>query len=90
MRVTVTRGGPGRVRIALDDEGEGVPHNERLAIFGRFARGEAGLRAGGSSGTGLGLSLVAEHLRLHGGSVWVEESPLGGARFVIEIPVEAS
>ena len=88
VRVTITLPRAGRIRIAFDDEGRGVPPEERLAIFGRFARGEAGVRAGGSSGTGLGLSLVAEHLRLHNGSVWVEDAPAGGARFVIEIPVE--
>jgi two-component system sensor histidine kinase MtrB len=90
VRVTITRGQPGRVQVGFEDEGAGVPHDERLAIFGRFARGEAGVRAGGSSGTGLGLSLVAEHLRLHGGDVWVEDSPLGGARFVLELPVDVS
>ena len=65
----------------------GVTAEEREAIFGRFARGEIGRRKGTSSGTGLGLALVAEHARLHGGGrAWVEDSPVGGARFVIEIP----
>lgn len=77
------------VRIALDDDGPGVPDDERAAIFGRFARGEAGLRAGTTTGTGLGLALVAEHVRLHGGSVRVEAAPGGGARFVVELPREA-
>ncbi|HWJ61484.1 MAG TPA: HAMP domain-containing sensor histidine kinase [Acidimicrobiales bacterium] len=74
------------VRISIDDEGPGVPIEERDAIFGRFARGQAGIGAGTSSGSGLGLSLVVEHLRLHGGRVWVEERPGGGARFVVEVP----
>lgn len=84
--VAVTRPRPGVVRFTLDDHGPGVPAEERDAIFGRFARGEAGREAGTSSGTGLGLSLVAEHLRLHCGRVWAEDNPDGGARFVIEIP----
>jgi len=88
VHVAITTGDPGCVRVSFDDAGEGVPPDERQAIFGRFARGEAGMRTGGSSGTGLGLSLVAEHLHLHGGSVWVEDSPLGGARFVVELPIE--
>jgi len=41
----------------------------------------------GNSGVGLGLSLVTEHVRLHGGRVWVEDRPGGGARFVVELPV---
>ncbi|MFZ6005586.1 MAG: HAMP domain-containing sensor histidine kinase [Actinomycetota bacterium] len=84
--VAVSSPTPGIVRFTLDDRGPGVLSEERDAIFGRFARGEAGREAGTSSGTGLGLSLVAEHLRLHRGRVWVEDNPDGGARFVIEIP----
>ena len=59
-------------------------------IFDRFSRAgaDAGRRSR-DSGVGLGLSLVAEHVRLHGGRVWVTERTDGknGARFVIELPV---
>jgi two-component system, OmpR family, sensor histidine kinase MtrB len=76
----------GYVRFCLDDQGPGVDPDERQAIFGRFARGDAGRAAGGATGTGLGLALVAEHLRVQRGRVWVEENPSGaGARFVIEV-----
>lgn len=78
----------GWIRLEIDDQGPGIAEEERDAIFGRFARGEAGTAAGTSSGTGLGLALVAEHLRLHRGRIWVEERPGGGARFVIEFPME--
>lgn len=71
------------VRIAVDDAGPGVPEHERAYVFERFARGDAGTAI---PGTGLGLALVAEHVRLHGGRAWVETSPVGGARFVIELP----
>jgi signal transduction histidine kinase len=84
--VVVSGPRPGVVRFTLDDRGPGVAADERNAVFGRFARGTAGREAGSSSGTGLGLSLVAEHLRLHHGQVWVEDNPGGGARFIIEIP----
>jgi signal transduction histidine kinase len=77
-----------RVRLAFDDAGPGVSPEERDAIFGRFSRGDAGLRAGSGSGTGLGLALAAEHVRLHGGRIWVEDRAEGGARFVIELPLE--
>jgi two-component system sensor histidine kinase MtrB len=76
-------------RVAVDDEGPGVAAEEREAIFERFFRGSAaGQRRGGGQGSGLGLSLVTEHVRLHGGRVWVEDNPIGkGARFIVEIPL---
>lgn len=78
--------GPGRVFFAVEDRGPGVPEHERAYIFERFARGE---RADESTpGTGLGLALVAEHARLHGGQVSVEDAAPRGARFVIELPIE--
>jgi two-component system, OmpR family, sensor histidine kinase MtrB len=79
-------------RVAVDDEGPGVAPEEREAIFERFFRGSAsGQRRGGGQGSGLGLSLVTEHVRLHGGRVWVEDNPIGtGARFIVEIPLVRS
>lgn len=85
--VIVEPAGDGGIRIILDDHGPGVPADEREAIFGRFARGAAGVDAGAGTGTGLGLALVDEHVRLHGGRVRVEDAPGGGARFVLELPV---
>lgn len=86
-RVGVREPAPGWVRIEIDDQGPGVSEEERDAIFGRFARGAAGAAAGSDSGTGLGLALTAEHVRLHGGRIWAEDADSGGARFVVEIPV---
>jgi two-component system, OmpR family, sensor histidine kinase MtrB len=84
--------GPYVARVAVDDEGPGVAPEEREAIFERFFRGSAsGQRRGGGQGSGLGLSLVTEHVRLHGGRVWVEDNPIGtGARFIVEIPLVRS
>lgn len=78
----------GFARVLVDDAGPGIPEADRTRIFERFARGSsvAGSRGAGV-GTGLGLALVREHVRLHGGRVFVTESPEGGARFVIEIPL---
>lgn len=77
----------GALRIEIEDAGQGVAPSDRTRIFERFARGAAAGRRGGSSGAGLGLALVSEHVRLHGGRVWVEEGDRGeGARFVVEIP----
>jgi signal transduction histidine kinase len=76
-----------RVRIVVDDAGPGIPTAYRHRIFERFSRApaSAGARRDGG-GVGLGLALVAEHVRLHGGAVWVEDRPGGGARFVVELP----
>lgn len=79
------------VQIYVDDRGPGVRPEDRLRIFDRFTR--AGSDAGRrdvAKGVGLGLSLVSEHIRLHGGRVWVTDRPKGsiGARFVIELPVD--
>jgi two-component system sensor histidine kinase MtrB len=85
VRVTVPSAG--WVHLEIEDRGPGIDEEERDAIFGRFARGAAGVEAGSDSGTGLGLALTAEHVHLHGGRIWVEGAPGGGARFVIELPV---
>jgi signal transduction histidine kinase len=74
------------IRIRVDDSGPGVPVVEREHIFERFARGETARARASGEGTGLGLSLVHEHVKLHGGRVWVEDSPRGGARFIVELP----
>jgi signal transduction histidine kinase len=76
----------GHVRFNLDDSGPGVDPNERRSILQRFARGEAGRRAGGGSGTGLGLALAVAQIDLHGGTIKVESAPTGGARFIVDIP----
>ncbi|MDH5291524.1 MAG: ATP-binding protein [Acidimicrobiia bacterium] len=78
------------VQIVVEDNGPGVPAEERDRIFERFARmgGVAGNRAS-DAGFGLGLSLVGEHVRLHGGQVWVTDRIDGqhGARFVVQLPL---
>jgi len=78
------------VQIVVEDNGGGVPPEERERVFERFARGTvaAGSRGSGE-GSGLGLALVLEHVALHGGKVWVTDRLDGesGARFVVELPV---
>lgn len=77
------------VRIAVEDQGAGVPADERDIIFDRFSRGSEGGNRSSDTGVGLGLALVDEHVRLHGGRVWVEDRRDGrtGARFVVELPL---
>ncbi|HXQ60853.1 MAG TPA: HAMP domain-containing sensor histidine kinase [Acidimicrobiales bacterium] len=77
---------PEGVRLVVIDHGPGVAPAERERIFERFYRGQTSGRRGATDGTGLGLSLVAEHVRLHGGRVWVETGADGENRFVVELP----
>ncbi len=76
------------IRVIVEDQGPGVPEADRTHLFERFYRGSRAGRRESSEGTGLGLSLVAEHVRLHGGAIWIEEAPVRGSRFVIELPLE--
>ena len=74
--------------VHVDDAGPGVEPDERVAIFGRFHRGGSAQPEDKPKGTGLGLALVEEHVRLHGGTVTVTDSPWGGARFTVRLPGE--
>jgi two-component system sensor histidine kinase MtrB len=77
----------GQFAINVDDAGPGVPLDERDAIFDRFFRGRAAHDRSMARGTGLGLALVRDHVRAFGGSIQVLESPDGGARFQILLPL---
>ncbi|SDG05634.1 Signal transduction histidine kinase [Lentzea fradiae] len=76
----------GKVRLEVDDAGPGVPEEMREQVFERFTRGTRAGSRGTDTGSGLGLALVAEHVRRHHGHVWIEDRPGGGARFVVELP----
>ena len=77
------------LQIAVEDAGPGISKDEREIIFDRFSRGSTSGQRGDDGGTGLGLSLVQEDVRLHGGKVWVENLKVTksdtGSRFVIEL-----
>ncbi|MCX7946210.1 MAG: ATP-binding protein [Hydrogenophilus sp.] len=71
-------------QVAVDDNGPGVPPEERERIFERFRQGQR--RARGVGGTGLGLAIARRIVELLGGMIRVEDSPLGGARFIVVFP----
>ena len=75
-----------RIVLEVDDEGPGVPADERELVFDRFARGRAASMRSGSEGTGLGLALVTQHVHAHGGTVEALDRPGGGARFRVVLP----
>jgi two-component system, OmpR family, sensor histidine kinase PrrB len=70
------------VDIVIDDNGTGIPDDERAAMFERFTRGSKTTH----SGSGLGLALVAQQAELHGGVASLENSPLGGTRLLLRLP----
>ena len=70
------------VEIAVDDDGVGLPEEERDIVFERFSRGSTA----SVSGSGLGLALVAQQAELHGGTAALQSSPLGGARLLLRLP----
>jgi len=88
VRVAVCRTESG-VRLAVDDAGPGVPPEQSESVFERFARGAAAGNRSRGDGVGLGLSIAAEHVRLHGGLIGVGSSPEGGARFWVDLPAQA-
>lgn len=74
----------GEIALDVEDDGPGIPEADRAVVFERFGQASAETRK--RSGTGLGLAIVREAARLHGGQASVEESTLGGARFVLRLP----
>ena len=70
-----------RVRMVVEDDGPGVPDAEIDRIFQPYYSSKSG-------GTGLGLALCKQVFDAHGGSIRYEPSPLGGARFVAELPLD--
>lgn len=76
----------GGVEIAVVDDGPGIPPEQLDHVFDRFTRGDAGLtqRVGG---TGLGLAICRSLVELHGGMIFAEQTPGGGATFRFTLPV---
>ncbi len=72
--------GPRSVQVTVDDDGPGIPQARRESVFRPFESGAAG-------GTGLGLTIARDIIRAHGGDILLEDSPLGGLRARIRLPV---
>jgi signal transduction histidine kinase len=71
--------------VKVADNGPGVPETDREHVFEPFYRGDGAEAHGGS---GLGLAIVKGFVEGNGGRVWVEETPGGGATFVLELQLE--
>lgn len=75
--------------LTVDDDGPGIAPDRRDEVFRRFTRLDAP-RDRDHGGAGLGLAIVSDIVRAHGGSAEVTESTLGGARFVVRLPADGS
>jgi signal transduction histidine kinase len=78
----------GDVVLTFDDDGPGIPETERDRVLERFVRLDEA-RSRDDGGSGLGLSIVDEVVRVHAGSLSISQSPLGGARIHVTLPVQA-
>jgi two-component system osmolarity sensor histidine kinase EnvZ len=68
------------VLVTVDDDGPGIPADRRESVFRPFESGSSG-------GTGLGLTIARDIVRAHGGEIVLEDSPMGGLRARIRLPV---
>ncbi len=68
------------VQLIVDDDGPGIPSDRRESVFRPFESGRDG-------GTGLGLTIARDIVRAHGGDILLEDSPMGGLRARLRLPV---
>ena len=83
-RVSV-KSSPDRIEFYVDDSGPGIPPEKRKQAFRAFSRLDEA-RTQNIEGVGLGLSIARDIAQLHGGSLILEDSPLGGLRATISLP----
>ncbi|MCL4184036.1 MAG: HAMP domain-containing protein [Burkholderiaceae bacterium] len=74
------------VRLSVDDDGPGIPVEERDRVFDRFY----GRSAGDDAGSGLGLAIVKAVVERHAGRIELDQSPLGGLRVLVRLPREGA
>ncbi|MCS7295241.1 MAG: ATP-binding protein, partial [Dehalococcoidia bacterium] len=77
----------GSVVVRVHDTGPGIPSDEIDRVFERFFKGD---RARSSAGSGLGLAIVKHLVQLHGGRVWAENAPEGGAVVGFALPCDSA
>ena len=76
---------PQELLVSVEDEGPGLPEGDPEQLFAKFHRGAA---EGSVGGVGLGLAICRAIVRLHGGRIWAERRPEGGAAFRFMLPLE--
>lgn len=74
------------IEICIDDDGPGIPPEQYEDVFKPFFRGDAS-RNSKTGGVGLGLPIAQDIVLAHGGRIWLDRSPRGGLRVVIDLPI---
>jgi signal transduction histidine kinase len=72
----------------VTDTGPGIPEKDRERVFERFVQLNKGERVRGSKGSGLGLTFCKLAIEAHGGRIWVDSGPEGGAAFHFTLPTD--
>lgn len=85
IMLSVRNGKNGHTEISIEDNGQGVPADERDKIFETFYRGDKA-RTGHKNGSGLGLAITKQITDRHGASIRADESKLGGLKVIIDLP----
>ncbi len=85
VRLEIKREGAGRLKFAIEDDGPGIPAEERERVFDRFHRTDVA-RDRAAGGSGLGLAIVRAIVEAHEGRVAVGHRPEGGTRIELELP----
>ncbi|MCK5735065.1 MAG: hypothetical protein KAH21_01255, partial [Spirochaetaceae bacterium] len=90
IRADYMKGKPDWLEILVEDDGPGIPEEDRAKVFERYYRVDAS-RTRSSGGSGLGLAICGEIVRAHGGSIEAGESDkMGGAGLVVNLPTGLS
>jgi len=76
----------GIARIWVEDQGPGIPHEDRRRVWDPYVRLNRSAESA-TGGSGIGLSVVRELVELHGGRTRAEGTPSGGARVLVELPL---
>ena len=85
-RVLLTAPFAGQIRLAIEDDGPGIPPDKLELLFQPFRRGEVS-RSRETGGVGLGLTIARNILRAHGGDVTLHNRPQGGLQALVVLPV---
>jgi len=87
IELRAARAGDHEIELRVSDTGPGIPTDSLSRIFDRFYRTDPSREGGGA---GLGLSIAKALVEAHGGKIWAENRPEGGASFVIQLSASGS
>jgi len=87
VRIATTIDVPRFVAVLVEDDGCGIPENDRERLFAPYVRGDGPTK---SDGLGIGLAICRRIIESHGGRISVDAGELGGARFVFTLPIDSA